>query len=362
MQPVCTLTGHSDRIWDVCWSPNGQTLASCSGDKTIRIWRATSNESNAYQCVSTLDSVHTRTIRSVAFSPCGRFLAAASFDGLVSIWTRESSSDLEQSDEWTCIAQLEGHENEVKRVSWSCDGQFLASCSRDKTAWIWATPQFMHMSNNPSSNSNTPSIDQLNEWLDDVSSEFQCVSVCSGHSQDVKCVQFHPTEQMMVSCSYDNTMKVWHEEADDWFCCSTITGHTSTVWDVVWTKSKDNIDELISASDDNTVRVWRRSQSDEQEEQQKYPLIQTLTGFHTRSVFSVSMNSNNQIMASGAADNRINLFKRTNDLAAPFAFSVKQNNAHSGDVNCVAFHPNKPDILASAGDDNLIKVWKVVME
>lgn len=361
MQSLCSLSGHTDRAWEVCWSPNGQTLASCSGDKTIRIWRATSSDSNAFECVSTLDSVHTRTIRSIAFSPCGRFLAAASFDGLVSIWTRESTaSGSQQSDEWTCIAQLEGHENEVKRVSWSFDGQFLASCSRDKTAWIWATPQFMHVSNNQSTNSNVPSIDQLNDWLDDVSSEFQCVSVCSGHSQDVKCVQFHPNQQQMLSCSYDNSMKVWREEADDWFCCSTITGHSSTVWDAVWTKSNDQIDEIVSASDDTTIRVWRRAPADETEEQQKYPLIQTLTGFHTRSVFSVSINSSNQLLASGAADNKINLFKRTDDIAAPFAFKFNQLNAHHGDVNCVAFHPSKPDILASVGDDCVIRVWKIL--
>ena len=32
------LEGHSDKVWDVKWNPTGTLLASCSTDKTIRIW------------------------------------------------------------------------------------------------------------------------------------------------------------------------------------------------------------------------------------------------------------------------------------------------------------------------------------
>lgn len=85
-------------------------------------------------------------MRNLSFSPTGTTLATASFDSTVGIWCRINEAGLddstagegEQGDgEWEAVDPLEGHESECKSVSWSGDGRLLASCSRDKSVWVW---------------------------------------------------------------------------------------------------------------------------------------------------------------------------------------------------------------------------------
>jgi WD40 repeat protein len=101
----------------------------------------------------------------------------------------------------------------------------------------------------------------------------------------------------------------------------------------------------------------------------RWKLLTTLSGYHDRTIFSVDW-SRDGLIATGCADNAIRIFAEAGgevvqgvrDLflkqAPSFSMACKREQAHSIDVNCVRWHPTEPGLLASAGDDCMIKIWQ----
>ncbi|RII13639.1 hypothetical protein CUC08_Gglean004409 [Alternaria sp. MG1] len=249
LTPLATLTPPSNsRTWQSAPHPTLPIVATACSDRSVRVYSLTS-----FTLLHSITGGHKRSVRTVSWKPGTRgqsVLATGSFDSSAGIWRREegggavggmerdftdagdTGSDHDDADDYQFSCILDGHESEIKCLAWSPSGQYLATCSRDKSVWIW-------------------------EELED--DNFETVAVLQEHDGDVKSVAWHPEEDLLVSTSYDDTVRLYREDADDWVQVAMIDGHKETV---CWSRRTGLI---VSAGSDGKIVVykerWREQQA-----------------------------------------------------------------------------------------------------
>jgi WD40 repeat protein len=162
---ILALPGHGKAISGVAFSPNGQILASASVDDTVKVW----DVPNARE-ILTLKGC------SVAFSPDGRRIASGSLDRTVTVWDAHTGKQ---------ILTLKGHTSNVRRLTFSSDGERLASLASEVKVWDAHTGQETLTLKGRSASSNYLLRSPFND------------------------VAFSPDSRLLATAGNDGTVKVW---------------------------------------------------------------------------------------------------------------------------------------------------------
>lgn len=79
-EPILTLTGHTDWVDSVNFSPDGKLIASTGWDKMVKIWEVATGR------LEVSFKAHPESVNAVAFHPNGKWIATASEDKSVRVW------------------------------------------------------------------------------------------------------------------------------------------------------------------------------------------------------------------------------------------------------------------------------------
>lgn len=138
--------GMGDSVIEVLWRPDGKHLASVSNTRAIILWRwdAAAGELRQLQQVG---AAHGGALNGASWHPSGSWLATGGSRGDVALWgcaEAASLGDEGAADEaaerrplaLTELARTEQSDSSVADVSWSPDGQWLAtSCTAAVVLW-----------------------------------------------------------------------------------------------------------------------------------------------------------------------------------------------------------------------------------
>jgi WD40 repeat protein len=118
--PLAKLTGHTDLISDLAFSPDGSRLVSASNDKTVRVWDTVSG--NLLQTFTD----NTNFVGHAVFAPDNRTLAYFSTDNTIKLWDTTSGMALRSFSSGT-----------ITSLAFSPDGSTLASGSEASQVSLW---------------------------------------------------------------------------------------------------------------------------------------------------------------------------------------------------------------------------------
>jgi len=252
-----SMRGHTSAVQDLDFDPEGDRLASCSSDMSIKIWDMTDD---SFRCVRTLQG-HDHNVCGVRFF--ADMLISCSRDATIKMWDMNSGF---------CRKTLHAHDEWVKCISVSACGSLIASGSMDKSVRVWSQ----------------------------ASGSWDCSQIYNDHDHVVECVEFSnysadkvltnaeeskedaykeeegpPQPRFLASGSRDRTILIY--DLEEVKCIMVLKGHDNWVRSLQWHPAGKY---LVTCADDKSIRVWdlarRREKSSARLEKAHKMFVQTL--------------------------------------------------------------------------------------
>ncbi len=246
---------------------------------------------------------HSSGINRIKQSPFNtNYVATCSWDKTVKIWNVSSSSF-----NWTLIRTYSQHSSYVEALEWLDNDTLASAGSNDKIIKLWSLTTGQTKRTIQTNATYVRSLTMLNNNIHlaaglgylgpgDINiyniNDGNLVSSLKGHTSDVADLVQLSDDLLASSGDVDQTVRIWNLTTNT--CKFILTGHTSSVYGLRQITSSI----LASGSDDTTIKLWDITSGQ---------LKRTLSNHTSVIEWSVDL-LNSQTLVSGSRDQTIKLW------------------------------------------------------
>jgi len=278
---------------------------------------------------------HTDAVTSASFSPDGKFILSASKDATARIWDAEKGF---------LLLTLNGHKDMVFYAEYDPQGKHIATASGDHTSMIW----------------------------DAISGKM--LFELKGHTKPVIFNSFSPDGKKLATASWDSTVRIW--ETSTGKLLNTVKGSGTVFWDssgkkIVTLVGKEvvvydalsgklthrlighkrslasarfnrNGTKVLSSSWDKTAAIWDLNSDS---------MICQFNG-HSRELYDAVFSSSEKMVVTVSGDKMVMVWDAKNGKR------IVTLKGHSGSPEKAIFSPDEKNIISGA-QDKTIKLWNI---
>lgn len=311
-----TFSGHTAAVLAVAYSSDGKTIASGSADKTVILWNATLATQQA------ILKEHKGAVQAVSFSPDSKTLASAGADKLVVLWN-VASADKKHV--------LEGHAGPVFALAFNSNGSLLTSAGEDRKDNVdVGLVRFWDPAKGES----------VTSFSDKDGKPIATSNII--HSHGIFALAFTPDGKALVSAGKDNLLRFWDPANGKQL--GMLPGHLGWVRSVA-VPSKSTL--IVTGSYDRTVKVWDGG-----------PKMDVLRG-HKDWVCAVAFSPDDRLLASGSRDGSVQIW----DAGDGRLLDTLENLGGSVLAVAFSPDKNSPKLAAGIwADKGAVKVWDLILD
>ncbi len=262
------------------------------------------------QEINRLDS-HQGWVWEVSFGSDGNMLLTASDDGEAIVWSRAGQK----------LATLK-HPDRLYGATFSPDNLMIATASKDGKVRLWTT-------------------------------DGELLRTYQGHSKSVFAVTFSPDGRFLASAGADNLINIWpvnlssrnDKSGVEIVPQQILTGHQKEVTNLNFSPDGS---WLVSASYDDTIKLWKVNQNND-----KIELFKTVKAHEDGVTSAIFIQAGQAMIASVGGDGNLKFWNLDGQLLKP------PIRAHFDVINRVAFSHGKLPVLATASRDKTVKFWNL---